>query len=213
MARSTGDISTREGSGKGAVETTEPSTKTQAKEAARGKVEEVKEETKAKARELGNEAEDRADRLTSSMGRRADSLARALGAAAETLRQEGEASMADMAGEAAEQVERVGGYLDDEDPSAMLEDFESLGQRNPGAFLGSAFAMGLAAGRFLRASRPDARRTGMGNGDGTPQTTRTTRASAESTATAARPVGGSPATSRRAADEEHRAEASERGTP
>lgn len=106
------------------------------------------------AHEAREEAERRADRWTSSMGRRAESLSRALRAAEESLRSEGEDGMAAMAAEAANQVERMSGYLEDEDPSGMLHDMADIGRTNPGAFLGTAFTVGLAAGRFLRASEP-----------------------------------------------------------
>lgn len=127
----------------------------EARREAAAKVEDVKQEVKQGARDLRHEAEDRADRWTSQMGQRVDSLGRALRAAADRLVEEGEGSMADVARDAAGQVERIGVYLGDESPSEMVHDFEDLGRRNPGAFVGGAFALGLMAGRFLRASSPD----------------------------------------------------------
>jgi hypothetical protein len=115
----------------------------------------MKQDAKAAARELGREAEERADRWTTSVGRRAESLARALRVARDSLWTEGEEQMASVVGQAADHVDRMSGYLEDENPSAMLEDMAELGRRNPGAFLGSAFTLGLATGRFLRASSPD----------------------------------------------------------
>lgn len=125
----------------------------EAKHQVEAKAAEVKEEVKERVRGVREEAETRADHWTTSVGGRADSLGRALRAAADRLREDGESSMADMAGDAASQVERMSGYLEDERPRDMLDDFEDLGRRNPGAFVGSAFALGLVAGRFLRASR------------------------------------------------------------
>lgn len=127
----------------------------EAKHQVEAKAAEVKEDVKERVRGAREEAEARADHWTTSMGGRADSLGRALRAAADRLREDGESSMADMAGDAASQVERMSGYLEDESPGDMLDDFEELGRRNPGAFVGSAFALGVVAGRFLRASRPD----------------------------------------------------------
>ena len=112
-------------------------------------------EQEATARDLQHEAEERADRWTTSLGRQAESLARALRVARDSLWTEGEERMASMAGQAADQVDRMSGYLEDEDPAAMLDDLSALGRQNPGAFLGSAFTLGLAAGRFLRASSPE----------------------------------------------------------
>lgn len=117
----------------------------------------VKEEAKAKARDLGRQAEEGAQRWASSVGRQAESLARALRVASDSLWVEGEERLASVVGDAADQVDRMSGYLEHEDPSGMLDDLADLGRRNPGAFLGSAFAMGLATGRFLRASSPNGR--------------------------------------------------------
>ena len=126
---------------------------------------EMKEGVKAQARELRQEAEERAERWTSSVGHQAESLARALRVASDSLWTEGEERMASFVSQAAEQVDRMSGYFEDENPSGMIEDLEDLGRRNPGAFLGSAFAMGLAAGRFLRASTPNGRaRSAEGSG-------------------------------------------------
>ena len=124
----------------------------------------LKQDAKETARDLERKAEERADRWTTSMGRQAESLARALRVARDSLWTEGEERMATVVEQAAEQVARVSGYLEDENPSAMLDDLAELGRRNPGAFLGSAFTLGLAAGRFLRASSPD-RAEGRGAGE------------------------------------------------
>ena len=119
-----------------------------------GVANEIRERAKETAQDARDAAERRAGRWAASMGQRAETLSRALRAAEDSLRGEGEESMASMAGEAADQVERMSFYLEDENPSAMLHDMADLGRRNPGAFLGAAFTIGLAAGRFLRASEP-----------------------------------------------------------
>jgi hypothetical protein len=130
----------------------------------------LKEMARAKAHDLEHEAVERAERWTSSVGRQAESLARALRVARDSLWTEGQEQMASVMGQAADQVDRMSGYLEDEDPSAMLDDLADLGRRSPGAFLGSAFTMGLATGRFLRASSPsgdDSQRASAG-GSGVP---------------------------------------------
>ena len=129
------------------AEPREQTTKEQARE--------LKEEAKSKARELKEEASERAERWTASMGRQTESLARALRAARDSLWTEGQERMASVVGQAADQVDRMSGYLEEENPSGMLDDLADLGRHNPSAFLGSAFAMGLATGRFLRASSPN----------------------------------------------------------
>jgi hypothetical protein len=153
-ARSEARVDTKAtGGGRDATEGETKQAMSEARQQAQDKAHEVKEEAKERARDARHEAEARADHWTTSMGERADSVGRALRAAADRLRDEGETSMADMARDAASQVERMSGYLEDESPRDMLDDFEELGRKNPGAFVGSAFAVGLAAGRFLRASR------------------------------------------------------------
>lgn len=116
---------------------------------------EIREEARRVTDEVKEEVEDRADRWSSTLGRRGDSLARALHAASDTLRDEGEGGLADLAHRAAEQVHRMGQYLEDEDPSGMLDDLEETGRSNPAAFMGAAFAAGVLGGRLLRASAPD----------------------------------------------------------
>ena len=125
------------------------------REQVKDQVRELKEEARSKARELKEEASERAERWATSMGRQSESLARALRAARDSLRTEGQERMASVVGQAADQVDRMSGYLEEENPSAILDDLADLGRQNPGAFLGSAFAMGLATGRFLRASSPN----------------------------------------------------------
>lgn len=107
------------------------------------------------AGDLRDEAESRADRWTRDFGKRGSGLARALGEASTTLRDEGDDQMADLAGRAAEQVERMAGYLEKEDPRGLMDDLEQLGRSNPAAFLGTAFAAGVLSGRLFRASSPE----------------------------------------------------------
>jgi len=107
------------------------------------------------ADDVRDQAEERADRWTDNMGRRGAGLARALGAASDSLRGEGDEEMAELAERAAEQVERMAGYLEQENPGALLDDLSDLGRSNPAAFLGTAFAAGVLSGRVLRASSPD----------------------------------------------------------
>jgi hypothetical protein len=65
-----------------------------------------------------------------------------------------------------EQVEQISRYLDERDVNQMLRDVESFARRNPAVFVGSAFALGMLAARFLKSS--SGRRTAL-------QTRETTR--------------------------------------
>jgi hypothetical protein len=126
-------------------------------------VDDIRDEARRMAGDVKEEAEERAERWSNTLGRRGESLARALHAASDTLRDEGEGGMAELAERAAEQVHRMGRYLEDEDPAGMMDDLEETGRSNPGAFLGVAFAAGVLGGRLLRASSPT---NGAAEGEG-----------------------------------------------
>lgn len=51
------------------------------------------------------------------------------------------------------QVERVADYLDRADLQKLTRDVESFARRNPAIFIGSAFALGILASRFIKSSQ------------------------------------------------------------
>lgn len=163
---------TRETGGPADVESTSPSPDLERQ--GRRKAEEAKQEGLEKARELkaqGREAveevkeqaKERVDRGTSRAAERLDAVVRALGTAARQLEEEGEGSLASYTRQAASRVDRMTGYLREEDAPAMMADLEDMARTNPGTFIGTTFAAGLALGRFLRASSPEGH---PGNGSG-----------------------------------------------
>ena len=56
---------------------------------------------------------------------------------------------------AGEQVQRVAEYLRNSDMRQMMTGAEQFARRQPALFLGSAFAIGVLAARFLKSTRPD----------------------------------------------------------
>ena len=68
----------------------------------------------------------------------------------------------DMAGEyvekAARQIERAANYVQNADLREMVDEVEHFARRRPALFIGSAFAAGLLAARFLKSSRSSERR-------------------------------------------------------
>lgn len=60
-------------------------------------------------------------------------------------------TIASAAMTAADQAERLAGYLRETDPRQMLRAVEDVARRQPIFFLGGAFLAGLAASRFLKA--------------------------------------------------------------
>lgn len=127
-------------------DTHEPGSSNQASshEPSRGKKLVEKAKVKASA-----QVEDRATRSADHL----KPIAEALQGAARQLDDRGEGWAARYARQAASQVERATGYLRDEDASGMMADLENTARAHPGTFIGTAFASGVALGRFLRSSR------------------------------------------------------------
>ncbi len=84
-----------------------------------------------------------------------DSVAQALRHTGQQLREQDNASFGEYADRAAEQVERVSGYLREKDPDQLISEAENLARRQPALFLGGAFALGLLGARFLKSSAQD----------------------------------------------------------
>lgn len=121
--------------------------------------EELRGEAEGAARRAGDELRGGADRAvqegTNRMAERSEAVAEALRSAGEALRGRDESGLGRLAEDAAGQVRRFGRYLREHETGELLRDLENLGRRHTGAFLGGGFVSGLAAGRFLRSSRPD----------------------------------------------------------
>jgi hypothetical protein len=83
-----------------------------------------------------------------------EQLAHGLRRTGETLRQEGAEPFGRLASSAAENVDRLAGYLQRTDVEGFVRDFRSLARRHPSAVFGTALVAGVLVGRFLRSSRP-----------------------------------------------------------
>jgi len=83
-------------------------------------------------------------------------LAQAIRQTGDQLRGQEQGTVAGYTDQAAQYIERVSGFLRERDINDMLYEIERYARRNPTAFIGGAFAVGLLAGRFLKSSsRPD----------------------------------------------------------
>ena len=60
--------------------------------------------------------------------------------------------VADYGDKAAEQIERLGAYLREQDPRRLLDDVQNFGRRQPALLLGGAFLLGLAGARLIKSS-------------------------------------------------------------
>jgi hypothetical protein len=82
----------------------------------------------------------------------------------EHMRIEDQQYIADKAGRAGERLESVANYLNSADVSTILRDTGTWARGNPAAFFGSAFVLGIAAGRFLKTANPGAMTTSSPRG-------------------------------------------------
>jgi len=86
--------------------------------------------------------------------RRVDAYAECARTAADTLRGSDGGSFAGAVDTAAEQLTRVSGYFREREPMEVVRDVEDFARRRPEIIFGGMFLLGLAASRFLKASRP-----------------------------------------------------------
>lgn len=132
------------------------STVQDAKEQAKDKTSEVTGQAQEKAQEAAGQAKSRArdeiDRRSTEAGQQASSTAGDLRSVGEQLREQGKDTPAKLADQAADRVERVGGYLQDADADRILGDVEDLARRQPWVVVAGGVALGFAAARFLKAS-------------------------------------------------------------
>ena len=78
------------------------------------------------------------------------------GSRPEQLRDQHEQRASQYVDQAAEQLERFGGYLRSADVHDMADRVEDAARRQPALFLGGMLALGLAGARFLKSSRRNA---------------------------------------------------------
>jgi hypothetical protein len=89
-----------------------------------------------------------------------DSVAQAVRSTTGKLRDEQHDIIANSLEQAAAQIERWSQRLKDKDIGELMTDMQRLARRQPGVFIGSAFALGVVGARFLKSSRQD---DGYGN--------------------------------------------------
>jgi hypothetical protein len=82
------------------------------------------------------------------------------------LREDQHETIARYVDDAVSQLERFSDRLKQRNVSELFDDAQQFARRNPGMFIGSAFALGLLGARFLKSSRS---RSGHDAEPGTPQ--------------------------------------------
>jgi gas vesicle protein len=134
--------------------------KNAAKEQGGAAVEEIQTVAQTAAREAQEAGRDFLQEQKESLAQKVDKYTEALRATSERLRVDEGNVLADPAQKAAEQLERMSSYLRDKEPGDFLYDLESYARRRPEVVFGGLFVVGLAAARFLKASRKRPRHTG-----------------------------------------------------
>jgi gas vesicle protein len=92
------------------------------------------------------------DQRSTQAGEQISTQASDIRTVAQQLREQGKDQPAKIAEQAADRVERVGGYLKQSDADRILSDIEDFGRRQPLAILFGGLALGFAASRVLKAS-------------------------------------------------------------
>jgi hypothetical protein len=97
-------------------------------------------------------AREQVDQRSTQAGERALGTAGDIRSISEELRKQGKDGPARVAERGADQVERAGTYLRDADADALLGDIERFGRQRPWAIAAAGLAIGIVAGRALKAS-------------------------------------------------------------
>ena len=116
----------------------------------------VTDQAKQQASQLADQAKQQVSSQLSSQKTRAaeglGSVAQALRQTSQQLRDQDQGPMPQYVERAADQIERISGYLQDKDVSQLVDDVERYARRQPALFLGGAFVLGLIGARFLKSS-------------------------------------------------------------
>ena len=123
---------------------------------ASAKVQDAASTAQEKAGELSSKGKSRLseqlDQRSTDAGTQARSVAQALRSSTDRLHEDGNTKAADMANRAADQVERVGSYLEQKNGDDILRDVENFARRRPWLIAGLGFLGGIVGSRFLKAS-------------------------------------------------------------
>lgn len=90
------------------------------------------------------------DKAADSLG----SITEALHVMADSMQRQQHPMLGQCSTSAAEMIDGVTGYLRSRDVDEIVHDVEGYARRNPAVFLGTAFALGFMAARFLKSSGP-----------------------------------------------------------
>ncbi len=126
-----------------------------AKEKAQQAAGQAKQQAQAAAEQAKDKAAAQVDEKSTQVGQQIGSQGDALQGVAGELRNQGKEGPAKVAEQAAEKVKGVGDYLQQADGEQLLAAAQKAAQENPAAAAAAGAAAGFAAGRVIKASRPD----------------------------------------------------------
>jgi hypothetical protein len=119
--------------------------------------------TQQATEKVGQLADQAKQTVTEQVATQKDKASEALTSVAQALRQTGDqlrsndqGAIGQYAGQAADQIERLSGFLRDRDVNDILYEAEQFARRQPAVFLGGAFVLGLLGARFLKSSQQNA---------------------------------------------------------
>lgn len=122
----------------------------------RGKTSGAMDSAKEKASDGAHKARKKAEESLSDQKRRTtqqfESVSSALRDTSANLRERQEDRIAEFADTAAEQVDRLSGYLSNRSVGELMEEVENIARREPALFLGGAALLGIVGARFLKSS-------------------------------------------------------------
>lgn len=134
-----------------------PGLRQQAKESVRDAREQVKTQVRERSDQAKESASRAVDDRTHTLSEGVSAVAAAFDAAASSLGERQQERLAGWTRELSDRARRIASYLDESDARGLVTDLEGTARQHPTAFVGTSFAAGLAAGRFLRASAHDDR--------------------------------------------------------
>lgn len=119
-------------------------------------LEDAKAQVGEQAQKTADQARERArgmvDERSTQAGEQISTQAGDIRTVAEQLREQGKEQPAKVADQAADRIERVGGYLKESNGDRIMRDAERIARENPWAIVAGGIAIGFAASRFLKAS-------------------------------------------------------------
>jgi hypothetical protein len=153
---------------------------------------EVGERVKEKAKEAGGKVKEQGRTFLNEqkdrVGSEIETYSAAARRAAERLESESDTNLSSYVSSAADQLDRLATRVQERDLGELVDDVEEMARRRPEVFYGGMFVAGLAAARFLKASKEKRARERYQSAGGA----RRERSSYETRRPAARAFGVSP---------------------